>query len=332
MALPPRCTVNTESKEYTHFLIPYAAVCIVLYPVGVNVVYVVLLWRNRAAIRLEKDSTVDAKAKAKQIGDVTMISFLHHPYSVNYFWWEAVDSVGAATSCILDFADWSSSRSNRQYATCGIPLSQTRRVLLVGVPALVALPAARLLVALSISIVFLVIQCERKPYETSEHNALAELAGVQITATLIFVAMQSAMSIPRIFGFLCIALNVTLIPMVLYFNARRLMRRKGVLGAFLIQHGVEGTVTKKRAPVVSEFFDPLHFSEYWNSGHRSEYEVFSASLDWVDAALERPVSNDRWAQILFTLEQLPLSCLTNADVRHGKRGVARAPSLLDRVI
>ena len=70
---------------------PWAIVCIILYPVGVNLLYVALLWMNRADIRLEKDSTaIDAKAKK---ANGTMIGFLHHPWSANYFWWEAVDSV-----------------------------------------------------------------------------------------------------------------------------------------------------------------------------------------------------------------------------------------------
>ena len=73
---------------------------------------------------------------------------------------------------------------------------------------------------------------------------------------------------------------------------------------------------KKQLPTVS-FFDPSHFSEYWKAGHKSEYEVFCATLDWIDAALERPVSHDRWGQLLFTLEQLPLLSVANADVRHG---------------
>ena len=92
-----RCTVNTESTEYTHFVIPYAIACIAMYPLGVNILYGVLLWRNRAAIRsLKKESTVDEEAKQKLVGDGTMISFLHYPYSGSYFWWEAVDSVCAA--------------------------------------------------------------------------------------------------------------------------------------------------------------------------------------------------------------------------------------------
>ena len=43
---------------------------------------------------------------------------------------------------------------------------------MVGVPALIELPAARLVVdlALGISVVFLVIQNEYKPYATAEHN------------------------------------------------------------------------------------------------------------------------------------------------------------------
>jgi hypothetical protein len=92
----PRGAVNTESTEYTQFLVPYSIVCIALYPVGINALYVVLLWWNRSEIRLEKDSAVEAAPKQKLIGDGTMISFLHLPYSRTYFWWEAVDSVSDA--------------------------------------------------------------------------------------------------------------------------------------------------------------------------------------------------------------------------------------------
>ena len=91
---PPR-TVNVESTEYTHFLVPFSIVCILVYPVGVNALYIVLLWRNRTRIRLEKDSTVDANEKQKVVGDGTMVRFLHQPYDTNHFWWEAVDSVCA---------------------------------------------------------------------------------------------------------------------------------------------------------------------------------------------------------------------------------------------
>ena len=194
--------------------------------------------------------------------------------------------------------------------------------MMVGVPALIELPAARLVVALGISVVFLVIKNEYKPYATAEHNQLAALASAQITVTLFFIAMQLAISIPRVLGFLCIVLNVILLPVVLCFNARRLKRRKGVLNAFLTEREVEGNKirrnsTKGLGVETGEVFNPLHFSEYWKAGHRSSYEVFCATLDWIDAALERPVSYDRWAQLLFTLELLPLMSSANADVRHG---------------
>ena len=75
---------------------PFAIVCIVVFPVGVNALYVLLLWWNRKATRLEKDPSIDEKEKQKIIPDGTMVSFLHHPYSGKYFWWEAVESVCVA--------------------------------------------------------------------------------------------------------------------------------------------------------------------------------------------------------------------------------------------
>ena len=98
MCPAPRRTVNTASAEYTGFFIPYSVLCILVYPVGVNALYVVLLWWNRSEIRSEKKCTVDGKAAGKAVGDggKTMISFLHRPYSPTYFWWEPVDSVSDA--------------------------------------------------------------------------------------------------------------------------------------------------------------------------------------------------------------------------------------------
>ena len=131
---------------------------------------------------------------------------------------------------------------------------------------------------------FLVIQNEHKPYTTVEHNQLASLAGAQITATLFFIVMQSTISVLRVLGFLCIVLNIILLPLVIWFNARRLKRRKDVLNAFLVEHEVEGKTGKRPSPTkhasrVNDFSDPSHFSEYWKAGHRSEFEVFCATLD-----------------------------------------------------
>ena len=174
--------------------------------------------------------------------------------------------------------------SNATVACASSTLSQSRRVLLVGVPALIELPTSRLVAALSISVIFLVIQNEHKPYTTVEHNQLASLAGAQITATLFFIVMQSTISVLRDLGFLCIVLNIILLPLVIWFNARRLKRRKDVLNAFLVEHEVEGKTGKRPSPTkhasrVNDFSDPSHFSEYWKAGHRSEFEVFCATLD-----------------------------------------------------
>ena len=153
--------------------------------------------------------------------------------------------------------------------------------MLVGVPAVVEMPAARLMVALSISIVFLVVQNERKPYATAEHNFLASLAGSQITATLLFIVMKMVMPVPRVFGFFCIFLNVILLPLVICFNAKRLKRRKDILSAFLVERGVGEKATKKRQPTLqrqaagrAEFFNRTHFRELRKAGKRSEFEVF----------------------------------------------------------
>ena len=213
-------------------------------------------------------------------------------------------------------------------------------MLLVGAPALIDLPSLRIATALAISVVYLLVQNEYKPYMTVEHNFLAELGGAQITGTLLFISLFTAgMPVPRVLGFLCIVLNVILIPIAVYFNAKRLKRRNDILNAFLVKHEVEATRVARQRPAMvrqnaglslGEFFDHSHFSEYWRAGHRSSYEVFCATLEWIDAALERPVLLGRWRQILFTLQQLPLESSVVADVRHGACGSAAALSMRRR--
>jgi hypothetical protein len=134
----------------------------------------VLLWKNRDNIRVEKDCTVDAKEKER-----TLVTFLHHPYSGDHFWWEAVDLVPRYVlqhAYRLECAHY--------LIICVVHQPADAPCFVGGVPALIELPTARLLAALSISVVFLVVQNERKPYATAEHNALASLTAAQISADI----------------------------------------------------------------------------------------------------------------------------------------------------
>ena len=217
-------------------------------------------------------------------------------------------------------------------------------------------PPVRVVVALAVSGFFLVLQHDCKPYRRSgqfccgcgvakrcnnsdpnvrarllEHNVLAELAGFQITATLLLIACQmvGGAKLPGV-GYLCIVSNCALPPLLIWFNIGRLKRRKDVLAAFLIEHRVpdepspDGQIKEEKRENwmairhdTVQLFDPSHLIEVWNAGNKSEHQVFSAVLAWMDAAFKRPVSNDRWCQVLFTLEHLPLLDTAHSDVRRG---------------
>ena len=75
-------TVSCESNEYYRFFVPWGIISIAFYPVGMNLLYAVLLSKYHAAIQLEKGG-----------GARTAISFLHAPFSQKCYWWEVVDSV-----------------------------------------------------------------------------------------------------------------------------------------------------------------------------------------------------------------------------------------------
>ena len=197
-----------------------------------------------------------------------------------------------------------------------------RRVLLVGAPVFFQRPAIRALVALIISVFFLALQIEYKPYASVEHNRLATLACTQITATLLMIALQAA-GLPNSegVGVLCILLNIVLVPVVLIFNARRLKRRRKIFAALSLASGAELTrgVGYSGDPGAdqTQFLNPLYFEEAWKAGKKSERDVFTAALSWIDVALERPVSHHRWEQILFMLEQLPLTDSAHGGVQYG---------------
>jgi hypothetical protein len=92
---------------------------------------------------------------------------------------------------------------------------------MVGAPVFFDAPGFRAIVALFISVFFLVLQVRYQPYHREEHNILAELAMAQLTVSLFVVAMHAVGArIPQTVGFGCIILNVILVPTVLYFNAR----------------------------------------------------------------------------------------------------------------
>ena len=184
-------------------------------------------------------------------------------------------------------------------------------------------PAVRTLVALIISVFFLAIQIEYKPYGSAEHNKVATLACTQITVTLLMVALPVVgLPLSDGVGVLCILLNVVIVPLVLLYNARRLKHRSEVFSALSLAHGTSGEPwdTDKDGNQEADqiqFLNTSHFMEAWKAGKKSERAVFTAALRWIDIALERPVSHHRWAQILFVLEQLPLLDPARGGAQYG---------------
>jgi hypothetical protein len=153
--------VSIESAEYTGFIMPYAVMCLVVFPIGVNCLYSVLLYKFRHNIVAEKNGETVGRSP---------ISFLHHPFSPECFWWEYVGS--------------------------------SRRVLSVGLPVAFQSPGTRAAVAAIVSVIFLTLKIDNKPYMRKEHNMLANVACSQITGTLLLVLVQaSGLTVPPVVGF-----------------------------------------------------------------------------------------------------------------------------------
>ena len=206
-----------------------------------------------------------------------------------------------------------------------------RRVLLVGAPVFFQRTAVRTSVALVISIFFLAIQIEYKPYGSAEHNWLAMMACIQITVTLSMILSHAVgLSISGGVGAVCILLNVIIVPLVIFFNTRRLKHRSEVFAALSLARDTEekhGQKYNVGVPEGEQFLNPSYFKEAWKAGKKSERAVFTAALEWIDAALERPVSHQQWGKILFVLEQLPLTNSARGDPQYGTLHTATACSL-----
>ena len=83
--------VNCEDTEYTNVILPIGIVAALVFPVGVNLLYMTILFRHRAEIHSEKNESVSSSA----------VSFLHKPFTQDCFWWEAVDSVRISVSACM---------------------------------------------------------------------------------------------------------------------------------------------------------------------------------------------------------------------------------------
>ena len=212
-------------------------------------------------------------------------------------------------------------------------ISQLRRVLLVGMPAICQSTSQRLIVALTISVFFLVLQHEKKPYLKPEHNFLASLASAQITSTLLLLSMRAAeINLGPFVSFLCIMLNVIAMPIIAFLNLRRLKRRQQVFNALKghTSKKVQGAVAKsaQKSLAVVEKQDgqqpampnPEHFKELWKSGRKTEYVAFCAAFEWLDYKMEFPVTDEDWQEIVCIVEQMPMVDPAYGDVRYGTFG------------
>eukprot|EP00611_Tribonema_gayanum_P000844 TRINITY_DN1063_c0_g1_i4.p1 TRINITY_DN1063_c0_g1~~TRINITY_DN1063_c0_g1_i4.p1 ORF type:complete len:528 (+),score=78.33 TRINITY_DN1063_c0_g1_i4:187-1770(+) len=93
-------SIQCTTATHTRFKI-YAGFMIVLYPVGIPVLYAAVLWRHRRAIKaVETSSRASAKAVDARLASS---SFLWEPYRPDRYYWEVV-SCWRAAGCTPDFS------------------------------------------------------------------------------------------------------------------------------------------------------------------------------------------------------------------------------------
>lgn len=72
------CSGNEEPEEYDTIKI-IAYIFVLLWPIGMPVIFLLVLWPNRKALRQRRSTRM-----------VQATSFLHKEYDPSFFWWEVV--------------------------------------------------------------------------------------------------------------------------------------------------------------------------------------------------------------------------------------------------
>ena len=80
--------MDCEGIEYKNMIFQIGIMAMLVFPVGVNFLYVTILFGHSVEIHSEKTEGASGSA----------VSFLHKPFTLDCFWWEAVDSVCAIVS------------------------------------------------------------------------------------------------------------------------------------------------------------------------------------------------------------------------------------------
>ena len=221
---------DCNSDEYRHWILPWAFTSIALYPVGVNVMYAITLFRNRYAI---KDGRADH------------IGFLHDAYGEHAWFWEPIDSI--------------------------------RRISLTGVLVFFTSKGIRLAVGMLFSFGWLLLYYRVAPFARMDDQLLAEIVNIEIVFSIMMLILHYSSLISNdAVIWLCISVNVGLIPILLCFLFKE------------FRHGWLVIKSLGQGRQIDESFHEDWFMRYWEAGSTARSFLRDRTTAWLEHALESP--------------------------------------------
>jgi hypothetical protein len=269
-------TVHCSGSEYNFYTV-YAIIMVLIYPLGVPLMYFTLLYLNRDRVNppsrlvvrdAEKDlvsNSIIQQEKMKlrnSYEDIFIISFLYMTYEPQRWYFEILD-------CF-------------------------RRLMLTAVPVLIMRGAiTQIVIVLMVSLACVAAYMELKPYTTKSDNSVAVLSQWAITLTLIvsiLIRISEDQGLNRqTLGIIAIFINslVFVVTLLLIFVNDDEIQSSDEVRSFETQSaGLRGKATKKKSNMKLS-----HFIVELTQKRKSQSKVAkgqSENLELVDSASERP--------------------------------------------
>ena len=213
-------SINCDSTEHKVYM-AYASLMIVVYPLGISLLYSKLLWDNRVAIKDEENRDGNEH--------LNKFAFLWDSYKANLWWFEIFECV------------------KRQFLTG----------MLVFIS---AGSASQITFAIFLSVTSLALICYKRPFLEEENNHLSIASHISIFCTL-FASLLVRVNVDddddydqTVFGYLLVVINLLGIFMVVIGTVLKPVRKALGVGK-KGDKGDKGDGSEKEQPRESSFFD-----------------------------------------------------------------------------
>jgi len=251
-------SIDCNSSLYVSFGRPWAVISLFAYPIGLPLVYLTLLYKNKAAITYRKELKLMNKSillnksrkrkyKKEKAHQVDGLAFIFLSYNPKYWYWEIVEV-------------------------------SRRLALTAGLQAIFNGSLTQVIISLIVALFYMQLYTYIQPFDESIDNFLAEIGQFQIFFTYfaIWITMQDSIKdIPagyNLLDYLLIFVNVGFLVIIVFIAVmeyRQVFERQNKM-----KLNYENIFIKKKALDLSNFFDKVKFGEYLYGAATTE-DVFN---------------------------------------------------------